>query len=162
MNKKQRKQALKISVVIIVFILGWFLNSLIGFTGIHEEKPFSGLSEKDSPYDRLSETDLELSERRLVVHHSGIVLASYTDTNSMDPLLDDKSTGIEIIPEKEDEIRTGDVVSYESDEGLIPHRVISTGYDTQGWYALVKGDNSKEIEKIRFNQVRYVLIGVLY
>ncbi len=146
----------------MLFILGWFLNSVIETISVHQEKPFLGSQEINSPYNRIKEDDLQLFPDRLVINFPGIALASYTDTNSMDPLLDERTTGIEVIPRVEGEIHVGDVVSYESNNDLIPHRVIQIGRDGQGWYAIVKGDNSESLEKIRFEQIRYVLIGVFY
>jgi hypothetical protein len=157
-----KKKTLYLSALIIFFILGWFLKSVIETISIHQEKPFMGDKEISSPYNRIKEDDLQLSPDKLVINLPGIALASYTDTNSMDPLLDEKTTGIEIIPKTEEEIHVGDVVAYESGNDLIPHRVIQTGKDDQGWYAIVKGDNSESLEKIRFEQIRYVLIGVFY
>ena len=47
---------------------------------------------------------------------------------------------------------------------MIIHRVIETGYDEQGWFAVTKGDNLKEKdpEKVRFNQIVGLVVGVLY
>ncbi len=146
----------------MLFILGWFLNSVIETISIHQEKPFLGDKEISSPYNRINEGDLQLFPNKLIINLPGIALARYTDTNSMDPLLDEKTTGIEIIPKAEEEIHVGDVVAYESNNDLIPHRVIQIGGDEQGWYAIVKGDNSESLEKIRFKQIKYVLIGVFY
>ncbi|MDP2922375.1 MAG: hypothetical protein Q8O30_01465 [Candidatus Omnitrophota bacterium] len=157
-----KKKTLYLSALIIFFILGWFLNSVIETISIHQEKPLLGDKEISSPYNRIKEDDLQLSPDKLVINLPGIALASYTDTNSMDPLLDERTTGIEIIPKTEEEIHVGDIVAYESGNDLIPHRVIQTGKDEQGWYAIVKGDNSENLEKIRFEQIRYVLIGVFY
>ena len=157
-----KKKTLYLSSLIMLFILGWFLNSVIETISIHQEKPFLGDKEISSPYNRIKESDLQLFPDKLVINLPGIALAGYTDTNSMDPLLDERTTGIEVTPRTEEEIHVGDVVSYESDNNLIPHRVIQTGEDSQGWYAIVKGDNSESLEKIRFEQIRYVLIGVFY
>lgn len=157
-----KKKTLYFSSLIMLFILGWFLNSVIQTISIHQEKPFLGDKEISSPYNRIKEDDLQLFPDKLIINFPGIALASYTDTNSMDPLLDEKTTGVEVIPRTEEEIHIGDIVAYESNNDLIPHRVIQIGGDEQGWYAIVKGDNSESLEKIRFKQIKYVLIGVFY
>jgi hypothetical protein len=38
------------------------------------------------------------------------------------------------------------------------------GYDKEGWYAVTKGDNTgmNDPDKVRFEQIKFVLVGVLY
>jgi len=160
MAKNKKNKALFISLLAMFFILGWFLNSLS--LNIHEEKPFFGDEERFSPYNRIEEKHLQLFSDKLIINFPKIELASYTNTNSMDPLIDEHSTGLEIIPDLEEDIHVGDVVAYQSGSDLIAHRVISIREDELGWYAMLKGDNSKSFEKVRFKQIKYVLIGVLY
>jgi len=157
-----KKKSLYLSLLIMFFILGWFLNSVIQTISIHQEKPYLGDEEIISPYNRVKENDLQLFPEKLIINFPGLSLASYTNTNSMDPLLDEGATGIEITPKTEEDIHIGDVVAYQSGNDLIPHRVVQTGEDGQGVYYIVKGDNSENLEKIRFGQIKYVLIGVLY
>ena len=51
---------------------------------------------------------------------------------------------------------------------LIVHRVIKIEEDEQGWYAITKGDNNKfddvvlSFGKVRFSQVKGVIIGLIY
>lgn len=160
MAKNKKNKVLFISLLVIFFILGWFLNSLQ--LNIHEEKPFFGDEERFSPYNRIEEKHLQLFSDKLIINFPKIELAYYTNTNSMDPLIDEHATGLEIIPESEEEIHIGDVVAYQSSNDLIVHRVVAIGEDELGWYAMLKGDNSKSLEKVRFEQIKYVLIGVLY
>lgn len=162
MNKNKKNKTLYFSLLIIFFIFGWFLNSISETLNIHKEKPFFGSEEKISPQDRIKEENLQLLSDKLIINFPGIKLASYTDTNSMDPLIDEQTNGLEIVPQSENDIHVGDVVAYQSNNDLIAHRVIAIDKDEIGWYALVKGDNSENIEKIRFYQIMYVLIGVLY
>lgn len=160
MDKNKKNKVLYISILITFFILGWFLNSIT--LNIHEEKPFLGDEEKLSPSDRIKEEHLQLFSDKLIINFPELRLASYTNTNSMDPLLDEHTTGLEIMPSSEQDIHAGDIVAYQSGNDLIVHRVIAIGEDDLGWHAVLKGDNSKELEKVRFEQVKYVLVGVLY
>ena len=61
----------------------------------------------------------------------------------MDPVLDNGTNAIEVVPQSFDEIGTGDIISYEMESinGTIIHRVIEIGFDSEGWYAITKGDN---------------------
>lgn len=162
MRKNKKNKTLYIALLAWFFLFGFFLNSISETINIHEEKPFFGSEERFSPYDRITEGNLDLFLDKLVINFPGIQLAHYSDTNSMDPLIDEHSIGLEIIPEAEEDIHIGDVVAYQSGKDLIVHRVISISKDEEGWCAVLKGDNSEEYEKIRFEQVRYLLIGVLY
>jgi signal peptidase len=84
----------------------------------------------------------------------------------MDPLIDKGANGIEIRPESPDEIEPGDVISYESKfaDGIIIHRVIEKGTDDNGVYFITKGDNNpiRDPEKVHFEQVKGILVGVIY
>jgi hypothetical protein len=124
--------------------------------------------EKASPSDRLKQSDVHVTNSRVVIDAvPGRVFESavFTNTNSMDPLIDDGSQALQIVPLSESEIKVGDIISYDSGKyGIIIHRVINIGKDGDGWYAIVKGDNNPAPDpfKVRFNQIRRVLVGVLY
>ena len=51
-----------------------------------------------------------------------------------------------------------------TDDGTIIHRVIDTGRDKEGTYYITKGDNNpvKDSEKVRFNQIKGLLIAIIY
>ncbi|MDD5177813.1 MAG: hypothetical protein PHT54_00840 [Candidatus Nanoarchaeia archaeon] len=126
--------------------------------------PLANAKEINSPSDRIKIDDLTLSNEKLIINYENIHLAQFEDTNSMDPVLDDKSIGIEIVPDYENEINEGDIVAYESEYGIIIHRVEKISYDNDGWYATMKGDNNSVSDpyNVRFDQIKYVLVGVLY
>lgn len=133
-----------------------------------EFEPAVGARERASPADRFQLSDIHVTNSRVTIDSlPGHVFetAIFTDTNSMDPLIDDGAQAIQIVPLSHDEIKVGDVISYDSGRfGIIIHRVIQIGNDEQGWYATVKGDNnpSPDPVKVRFPMIRRVLVGVLY
>lgn len=133
-----------------------------------EFEPAVGARERASPADRFQLSDVHVTNSRVTIDSlPGRVFetAIFTDTNSMDPLIDDGAQAIQIVPLSHDEIKVGDVISYDSGRfGIIIHRVIQIGNDEQGWYATVKGDNnpSPDPVKVRFPMIRRVLVGVLY
>jgi len=141
-------------------------NSLDMLTGKAIIALFDKSPEKQSPHDRIDDKQILVYRDKIVIKVTNATWTAYTDTNSMDPVLDDGANGLEVAPESEADIHVGDIVSYESDDmdGLLVHRVNEIGEDEQGWYAIMKGDNSPSPDpgKIRFEQVRYVLIGVIY
>lgn len=158
----------------IVAILVLFLFGLAGsaaYTGFSVtdlQKPldlFEG-SEKSSPSDRIKDFNIKVFDDRIVIYIKDPYLARFVDTHSMEPIISKKSTGIELIPKSISNIKVGDIISYapKNSNDTIIHRIIKTGSDSEGWYAITRGDNNNanDPEKVRFGQVKRVLVGVLY
>jgi len=124
------------------------------------------LKENFSPYDRIEERQIHVYRDRIVIDIPEASLTRYANTNSMDPVLDEGAHGIEIVPKSEYSIHVGDIVAYQPEDNniLVAHRVIDISEDENGAYFVIKGDNVSyaDPEKIRFSQIKYVLIGVLY
>lgn len=157
-----------VSILIIFFLFGWYSNTYYNKVSIRlQEMPY-GISEgeKNSPKDWIRDKQIMVYNNMVVLNISNVEWASYTDTNSMDPVLDETTNGLEIKPEKEEDITKGDIIVYKPGwaDGLLVHRVLDVDKDEQGTYYTVKGDNSEiaDPEKVRFNQVTGVVIGVLY
>lgn len=157
------KKIIVLLIIIIFFLFGWYSSNY--YKTVFDETK-SGYGEKPSPIDRIMDKQILVYNSMVVLNVSGVEWTKYTDTNSMDPLLDDTANGLEIRPETEKDITIGDVIVYEPTwtHGLLTHRIISIGEDEQGTYYIVKGDNSEaaDPEKVRFNQISGVLVGVLY
>lgn len=155
---------------IVVFGFGWITNDVVSLieANFSEDKPldFGTNPERSSPSDWIKKEDIHVYDDRIIIDLNDGQWAVFTDTNSMDPVLDEDSNGIEIIPESPDQIQVGDIVSYKSkySAGTIIHRVIEKDVDEEGVYFIMKGDNNKDADpgKVRFEQIQRVLIGVLY
>ncbi len=139
----------------------------------YAEKPLSKLNElgnsffdKPSPGNWIKENQILLYEDRVVIFVPNATISTYADTNSMDPVLDSSANGIEIKPTSPEDIHVGDIIVYQPDlrkPDLIIHRVIEIGSDEQGWYCITKGDNAIQDDgKIRFENIKYVTIAILY
>jgi len=126
----------------------------------------SKLPEQPSPKARISQDQIKVYGDKVVIELKDAEWASFADTNSMDPVLDAGDYAIQIIPKTSSEIQTGDIISYKSNlvDATIIHRVVEVGQDKDGWYAITKGDNSnnKDPEKVRFSQVKRVVVAVIY
>ena len=138
-------------------------NSILGrVTGVFQEQA----KERPSPADRIKEDQILVTNEKVVINIKNAEWASFTDTNSMDPVIDAEAHAIQIIPASEDEVHTGDIAAYESEyaEGTIIHRVVYKGTDEQGTYFLMKGDNNpfNDPGRIRFNQIRRVVVAIIY
>jgi len=146
-----------ISLIIAVFLI-------FTFTSYSKEVPFGFNAERPSPHNHILEKNIIVYEDKVVIYIPGVSWTSYEDTNSMDPVLDKEANGLEIVPKSPNDIYVGDIVAYETDQGLIVHRVIEKGEDEQGGYFILKGDNNSEPDpgKIRFEQIKYLLVGIIY
>jgi signal peptidase I len=117
-----------------------------------------------APGDWIKQDQIEVTNEYIIIHIDNASLSSYADTGSMKPILDSMSNGIRIVPASPKDINKGDIISYDYQDDLIVHRVISKGIDGSGYWFTTQGDNNKISDdmKIRFDDIRYVTIGVLY
>jgi len=161
-------------LLLIVFSFGWLLNSLItNFTYYDGEKalpvsfmPFLSSPERLSPSDHVKEDQIHVYKDKVVIEVADSQWASFANTNSMDPYIDESSNSIEIKPKGPSDIKEGDIISYHSSitGDLVVHRVVSRGVDENGAFYILKGDNNptKDPEKVRFDQVHGILVGIIY
>lgn len=157
------KKLLVLTGILVTLIVGF-----ISYSNASIENPLANITSKlATPTDRIKLTQIQIKDNQLVLtYNKDLYLSEYAPTKSMLPLFDKGHNGIEIIPEKAKDIKIGDIIAYQSNmiNGLIVHRVIDIKQDTDGLYFITKGDNNQDQdpEKIRFNQIKYILIGVLY
>ncbi|MBW2970460.1 signal peptidase I [Candidatus Woesearchaeota archaeon] len=124
-----------------------------------------GPVERDSPGDWIKESQIEMRPDGVFIRLNNPQWAILADTNSMDPVFDAEAHLIQTIPVSPEQIRVGDIVSYNSPMGFtIVHRVIEIGYDEEGWYAILKGDNNPTSDpwKVRWNMVTRVTDIIIY
>lgn len=153
----------------LLFVAGMLMGSAISLPhGADMASPFKaffGISpEKPSPQNWITEDAIKVFDDRVVIYIDDPYWSKFTNTNSMDPLLDEHANAIQIKPTSPSQIEVGDVISYRSPLGAIIHRVVEIGLDEQGWYAIVKGDNNayEDPDRVRFEQVERVLVAVIY
>lgn len=165
-------------VIIVVFMLGWMSHGVYSDENdlARFERPFSTtngnaidyLSNKEipSPQDRISEDQIHVYEDRVVLDISNAEWSRFTDTNSMDPIIDKGANAIHIIPKVLSDVNIGDIVAYESDyaDGTLIHRVVAVDADEEGVFYTLKGDNNPNVDpgKVRFSQIKRVLVGIIY
>jgi hypothetical protein len=173
-------------VFVMIFAFGWFCSSaystvfsnisLVGADDANLEVADSDVSvldryifnnkERDSPSDWVGEDSIHVYSDRVVIDISDPQWATFTNTNSMDPVIDSGSHAIEIVPRSASQLEVGDIVSYKSDyvDGTVIHRIVDIGEDSQGWYCKTKGDNNpfEDPGKIRFDQIKRVLVAIIY
>ena len=155
---------------ILIFSLGVFSCVFLfcGFEYSNIEVPFgTGLISLDdetiAPFDRVSERDIIVFDDMIILRVSNATLSRYADSGSMRPVFDRGANGIRIVPDSEESVRVGDIVSYQSEDILIVHRVVEKGIDGEGVYFIMQGDNNILSDgKIRFEDIEYVTIGVIW
>ena len=99
----------------------------------------------------------------VILRVSNTTLSNYADSGSMKPVFDKGANGIRIVPRSEDDIKVGDIISYRFGNILVVHRVVERGIDSEGTYFIVQGDNNILGDgKIRFEDIEYVTIGVIW
>src|SRR3990167_5733096 len=84
---------------------------------------------RDSPKGRVGENEIHVYSRRVIVDVEDAILARFTDTKSMEPVLNRDTNAIEIKPRDEGDIQVGDIISYTSafSDAIIIHRVVEKG-----------------------------------
>ncbi len=168
------KYVLGVVFAFLLFMAGWQMNSMISYTYAQEVvlpapesvKQFTFEREKPSPQDWIKENQIHVYSDKIVIDLANARWAKFTDTNSMDPVFDKGNNVIQIVPSSEKQLAVGDIITYQSKymKDAIIHRIIEINNDEQGWYAIAKGDNndSPDPGRIRFNQIKKVVVGVLY
>lgn len=116
------------------------------------------------PQSRIDFQDLDIDRNAVLIQAADVTPALIGPTGSMRPILDEGTIVLELPVMKPEELYPGDIIIYELDGTRIIHRIVALGYDTDGWYAIAKGDNNPEPdpEKIRFAQIRGVVGGIIY
>lgn len=149
------------------FYVALLLSLITGMliAALFYEMPLANAApEQLSPSSRVTEEQVLVFSDHIRIQVKNAQWATFTDTNSMDPLIDAGANALQVIPDHPDEIHVGDVITYARGDQRIIHRVVYIGQDTVGWYCIVKGDNNKIADpgKIRFEQIDRVLFGILY
>lgn len=154
---------------ILIFLAGFFSCVLIFALASNMEIPSSltGLvvsgTNNAAPSDWIKDDSIQVFNDRVVIFLNNASLGSYASTGSMKPILDAGANGIRIVPSNESQIHVGDIVTYKKGNDLIIHRVIDEGNDSRGRWFIVKGDNNNLADgKIRFSDIKYVTVGILY
>lgn len=132
---------------------------------------YSGITgkaiERISPSNHLNEKQILVYNDRVVLDLKNVIFAKFTNTNSMDPVIDDGANALEVAPSSPDDIKEGDIIAYTNEctnSKVIIHRIIRVGKDQLGTYYILKGDNNAKADpcKVRFNEVQSVVVGILY
>ena len=116
-----------------------------------------------TPTSRIHNNNITVFKDKIVIRVTNATISNYDDSGSMEPTLWDGARGINIVPNSEEDIKIGDIISYKFGNILVVHRVIKRGNDDQGVYFITQGDdNIMNDGKIRFNDIKYVTVGIIW
>lgn len=151
-----------IKIVVILCLYGVFF--LLGMYSSDYLNDMDKIGEKDSPQDWITQDKILVYENKVVINETNLSWASYSNTNSMDPVLDENANGLYKKINSEEELKVGDIISYVYGNSTIVHRIIFIGQDNFGWYCITKGDNNakQDPEKIRPYDINSVLVAIIY
>tara|TARA_Y100000310_G_C20614122_1_gene779663 strand:+ start:453 stop:974 length:522 start_codon:yes stop_codon:yes gene_type:complete len=169
----------KIIKISIIFLIGFLSANLLSFYfvyGLETPLSFNNFSlfngsasntNDSAPFDFIDEDQIKIYDDKIIIYIKDASLSRYAPTGSMLPLLDEGSNGIRIVPDSEQEIHIGDIITFDQringQDYLIVHRVIDKGTDSEGVYFITKGDNTSiDDGKIRFKNIKYITIGVIW
>jgi len=156
---------LKISVYSMIFLIG-FLSCLVVVAIGDKELPLgigNAAGELKTPGNWIDEKQIHVYNNAIVIDVANAGISEYADTGSMIPILNENSNGIRIVPQSAEQIDVGDIITFQSEGELIIHRVIEKGEDSEGTYFVTQGDNNNVSNgKIRFKDIKYVTIGIIW
>src|SRR3989338_9757381 len=94
---------------LLLFSLGYVIAAGIysGQFASLMQNPSDIAKEQFSPFNRISQDNIHVYSDRVTIDIDNPIWASFADTNSMDPLLDEGSYGVEVKPKSENDINVG-------------------------------------------------------
>jgi signal peptidase I len=125
---------------------------------------FTGGAERASPQDWISQSDILVYNDRVEINLEGAKWATFADTNSMDPFLDEGANAIQVTPKRPEDLAIGDIITYDYNGRKIIHRIVDIQQDSLGYKFTVKGDNNAAPDPVdvRFEDIERVLVAIIY
>tara|TARA_Y100000310_G_scaffold344051_1_gene454805 strand:- start:4250 stop:4753 length:504 start_codon:yes stop_codon:yes gene_type:complete len=161
LERKRTKFAMFLAVLFGLAV-GMFVGGFVGTYAIDSTFDSRGISS----FDHITEDKIYVAGSSVFIDVGGKQLkwSKFDDTNSMKPLFDVGHNGLEFVPRTEEDIHIGDIVAFVFGGELFVHRVVDIDYDSDGWFALTKGDNLGQIDpgKRRFDDITGVMFGVVF
>ena len=153
-----------LNIYLLIFLFGFF-SCAFAFYVLSSNFNLTSFAVKniESGSNWIDRANITLFSDKVIIKVANSTLGSYTDTGSMEPIMNENTKGIEIRPENEEQILVGDIVVFRDGDRLIAHRVVEKGIDEVGVYFITKGDNNDFSDgKIRFSDIESVVVGVVW
>ncbi|MBS3141304.1 hypothetical protein J4405_04120 [Candidatus Woesearchaeota archaeon] len=104
---------------------------------------------------RIKKESIQVYENAVVIE---VYNAKVNDINIKDPLVNKDSNMIQIVPESPAMLKEGDIITYNKDNKIKTGRIEVANQDAEGYYYLIQNEQ----DKIRFIQIKSIVIGILY
>ena len=104
---------------------------------------------------RIKKESIQVYENAVVIE---VYNARVNDVNINDPLVNKDSNIIQIVPESPAMLKEGDIITYNKNNKIKTGRIEVANQDAEGYYYLVQNES----DKIRFIQIKSIVIGILY
>ena len=155
------KQKMEKAILFVIGILvGVLLLLIVGLT--NKGSLSTGNTILNTQSNWLTEDDIQLKDNQLIININNSQILTYSDTRSMQPYVNQNSMSIILKPEY-GSLKVGDVIIFQKNGKLITHRIVGLGTDNSGVFYLTQGDNNEVSDgKIRFEDIKGVVVGVLY
>jgi hypothetical protein len=140
---------------VLVFLVGMFVAQV---WDNYTDYSFTGEVVRELPSDSVPEKHILIYEDRVVLLIEGVTMSNYDSTGSMAPTLGPGVNGLRIVPSSPEEIHVGDIISFRYNGELIVHRVV----EIEGEWFITKGDNSDKFERVRFEDIEYKTVALVY
>ena len=148
------------SVVIAIafFLLG---SSIASVPAIPEERIAVSDALVEST-QRVSFNDIKVYPDEIVIEYPGLKYAKI-NSNSMAPVITDKSVVFEKVPSSADEIQIGDIISFyePSVDSIVLHLVVEIVEQNGTVYYSTKGVANEEVDEwlVPFENVKGIMVG---
>ena len=122
------------------------------------------------PSHKINAENIIINPNYVIINEKNLCKVEILKINSgsMLPTITQDSIVLCKIP-KQEELVVGDIVYYEKDGCVtnynkVLHRIIKTNNDEKGIYYITKGDANiqSDLCKLRFNDIKAVIVGVIY
>lgn len=162
--------------IVLAFCLGWLASLAVGTpsapvnpveTAQETVRFFAEPQDVPGPTTSLQANQVHVFNDHVRIDLKGAIPAVFTDTDSMGATLDKGTIAIEVPITDIDQLQEGDIGSYVTPlapGATIIHRVVETGVDEEGPYWIFQGDglSTTDPAKVRFEQLRREVVGLLY
>lgn len=155
---------MKIVWGILILVVGVLIGLTADKLALAVQYPLGQAPERASPQEHVTESAIQVYNDQVVIKLENATWATFANTNSMDPVLDQGSYALEVAPKSPDDIAVGDIITFHYGNEIIIHRVIEKGIDGDGWYFITKGDNnpSPDSGKLRFGDITSIAVAIIY
>jgi hypothetical protein len=149
--------------IAIIFVIGFLLGSLLSTIDLSQASSLKA-KEIPSPQIRIGTDSIAFLPDKVIINKPGIMGSTYTNTNSMDPILDQGMTGLSYPVNKDTELYEGDIITYDINGRLYTHTIKYILQNNNEKIYIVSGTTSNFLlnSKVPHNKVLYVKVGNIF